>query len=68
MHLGADAARNLPCARVRRPELLVGVELGHGLADGQRIPHRRSVDEQHGHFPGGQAVCRVGQVRLLIKP
>jgi len=34
----------------RRPELLLGVELGERLADCERIPHRLAVDEQRRHL------------------
>src|SRR5438552_13193153 len=68
MHLGADGARHLSRARIGGPELLLRKALGERLADGERIPHRLAVDDQHRHLSGDavalDAADREAAVRL----
>src|SRR5262249_677716 len=68
VHLGTDRARHLARAAIGGPELLVGEAFGERLADGERIPYRLAVDDEHRHLAGDvealDAVDRQAAVRL----
>src|SRR3954471_14494845 len=70
VHLRADRARYVPCARVSGPELLLGIALGDGLADCERVPYRLAVDDEDRHLARGgivlDALGAAGVVELEL--